>query len=299
MRPTIGLVIGIISLLSLSWSSTVLAQQPQGKTESRSSASQQTSEGAPQAPGTSPGEASSPTLMGVLLSTESLLGSSVKNSQGEEIGTIKQLMINPQTGLVTYAVLSVGGFLGMGEKAIYVPWRAFTVARNDNTIVLHLSKQVLQKAPPYEQDKAKSQEEIAAYYDEQERTAGWGADTAYGRLYDSEKEQTITGQVVDVSSGSPMPGMASGIQIQVKTDADQTMLIQLGPEWYIERQDVQIRENDEVRVTGALVRIDEQPVLLARQVEMSGHTLTLRDPQGTPGWADRQNGEQKPAEPQR
>jgi sporulation protein YlmC with PRC-barrel domain len=83
----------------------------------------------------------------VLVSTASLLGSKVKNLQGEKVGTVQHLLINPRTGLVLYAVVSMGGLLGMGEETLIVPWQALEVARDDNALVLNISQQWLQQTP--------------------------------------------------------------------------------------------------------------------------------------------------------
>ena len=82
-----------------------------------------------------------------------------------------------------------------------------------------------------------------------------------------------------------MPGMVSGIQLVVRTEADKIMRVQVGPEWYLEHQDAEIAEHDTVQVTGAVTEMDGQPVLLAREVQFDGHTLTLRDAQGLPMWS--------------
>ena len=52
-----------------------------------------------------------------------LLGSTVKNPQGKDLGSIKDLVISPEDNRVVYAVLSFGGVLGLGEKAIAMPLR--------------------------------------------------------------------------------------------------------------------------------------------------------------------------------
>jgi len=83
----------------------------------------------------------------VLASTASLLGSKVRDLQGEKVGTVQHLLINPRTGLVLYAVVSIGGFLGMGEKTLIVPWQALEVTRDDNALGLNISEQWLQQAP--------------------------------------------------------------------------------------------------------------------------------------------------------
>ena len=58
---------------------------------------------------------------GLLLTTK-VVGSRIKNLQNQDIGTIDDLIFNPDTGRVRFAVLGVGGFLGAGETKIVVPW---------------------------------------------------------------------------------------------------------------------------------------------------------------------------------
>jgi sporulation protein YlmC with PRC-barrel domain len=82
----------------------------------------------------------------VLLSTATLLGSDVKNPQGEDIGDLQHLMIDPQSGRVIYAVVSMGSVLGMGGKTVQVPWEALGVARDGTTLVLNASQALVPPA---------------------------------------------------------------------------------------------------------------------------------------------------------
>ena len=61
------------------------------------------------------------------MSASSLMGDDVYNQQEEDLGDVKDFMMDMRTGKVAYAVLSFGGFLGMGEKLFAVPWSALTV----------------------------------------------------------------------------------------------------------------------------------------------------------------------------
>jgi hypothetical protein len=79
--------------------------------------------------------------------------------------------------------------------------------------------------------------------------------------------------------------MAPGLQLIVKPEADKTMRVQVGPGWYLEHQEAEIAEHQTVQATGAMTELDGQPVLLAREVQFDGHTLTLRDAQGLPRWS--------------
>jgi sporulation protein YlmC with PRC-barrel domain len=54
-----------------------------------------------------------------------LIGMSVKNKDGEALGSLKDLVFDPKTGTICYAALARGGLLGIGEKLVAVPWEAF------------------------------------------------------------------------------------------------------------------------------------------------------------------------------
>jgi sporulation protein YlmC with PRC-barrel domain len=130
--------IGVISLFGLAFAASVLAQEKDVTTQSTTTA-QPTSQNA--------SAETASMLQGVLLSSDTIIGTSVRNQHGEEVGSIERLLLSPQTGFVSYAVLSVGGFLGVGEKSIMVPWRALEIARDGDSLVIKTSKQLLQQAP--------------------------------------------------------------------------------------------------------------------------------------------------------
>jgi sporulation protein YlmC with PRC-barrel domain len=274
-----SVLLGMLAVLSLMLVSGVLAQQPAPSEQGKSAS--QSSQSPPSASNRTPDALTA--VQGLLLSTETLLGSDVKNPPAQDVGTLKQLMVDPHTGRVMYAVVAMGGFLGMGEKTVIVPWNALEVARDGKSLVLNVSPQMLQQAPTYE----KGKEPMYAPPSEP-RGGGWGADTPYGRLYDPAKEEVISGHIVSIETRAPMPGMAPGMQMLVQTDDGQSTRVQVGPAWYLERQDLNMQENTHVQVTGAQAEIDGQPVLMAREVQFDGKVVTLRDAQGMPMWSSLQ-----------
>jgi sporulation protein YlmC with PRC-barrel domain len=90
-----------------------------------------------------------PTLMGA----DTLIGNEVYNQKEEELGDIKEIMLDMRTGRVSYAVLSFGGFLGMGEKLFAVPWNALTLDTKNKRFVLNVEKERLKRAPGFDKDK--------------------------------------------------------------------------------------------------------------------------------------------------
>jgi sporulation protein YlmC with PRC-barrel domain len=85
-----------------------------------------------------------------ILSATTLTGDSVKNRAGEDLGNIEDFMLDVDQGDVQYAVLSFGGFMGMGDKLFAVPMKAMTLNRDDKCFVLDVNKEQLKDAPGFD-----------------------------------------------------------------------------------------------------------------------------------------------------
>jgi sporulation protein YlmC with PRC-barrel domain len=89
---------------------------------------------------------------GLVLSASSLKGDNVVNQKGEDLGKIEEIMIDLDRGRIAYAVLSFGGFLGMGDKLFAIPWQAFSVDTGKKRLVLNIKKELLEKAPGFDKN---------------------------------------------------------------------------------------------------------------------------------------------------
>ncbi len=87
-----------------------------------------------------------------ILSCSSMIGTNVRNQQGEDLGKIKEFMIDTRSGHVEYVVLSFGGFLGMGDKYFAVPLEAFTIDSEHEDFVLNVDRAKLESAPGFDKD---------------------------------------------------------------------------------------------------------------------------------------------------
>lgn len=79
----------------------------------------------------------------------SLIGMDVRNAQDERLGEIKDLVVDLNSGKISYAVLSVGGFLGIGDKYIAVPPSAFSFSDDQDRLVLNADKAKIENAPSF------------------------------------------------------------------------------------------------------------------------------------------------------
>lgn len=88
-----------------------------------------------------------------LVEARTLVGSSVRSSEGEQMGKIKQLLIHPQDGNIAYAIVARGGILGFGEELLAIPWEGVEVGRDKENVVVTVDKEVLRKASRVEESK--------------------------------------------------------------------------------------------------------------------------------------------------
>ncbi len=89
---------------------------------------------------------------GTLIAAEKVNGTNVYDLAGDKLGSVDDIMIDKVSGRAIYAVMSFGGFLGMGEKFHPLPWAKLKYDAQKGGYVVNLDKKVLQDAPSYETD---------------------------------------------------------------------------------------------------------------------------------------------------
>ena len=82
-----------------------------------------------------------------LISSEQVEGTSVFDPKGEKVGKVDHLMINKKTGHVIYAVMSFGGFMGLGEDYYTLPWGVLKYNTALDAYELNLTEDQLRGAP--------------------------------------------------------------------------------------------------------------------------------------------------------
>ncbi len=85
-----------------------------------------------------------------LMGANTLNGNDVYNKADEDLGDIKEIMVDVVSGRIAYAVMSFGGFLGMGEKLFAVPWGALKLDTLNKRFVLDADKEKLENAPGFD-----------------------------------------------------------------------------------------------------------------------------------------------------
>jgi hypothetical protein len=104
-----------------------------------------------------------------LIESDKVVGTNVYRPNGEKIGSIERLMIDKYSGQVAYAVMSFGGFLGLGHEHYPVPWPRLDYEPKHEGFVVDISDAELKNAPKFESgdewwSDQKRGEKIYGYY---------------------------------------------------------------------------------------------------------------------------------------
>lgn len=111
---------------------------------------------------------------------------------------------------------------------------------------------------------------------------------AFSRVYDLNTIETVSGRVLAVQRVAGSRRGSYGEHLILKTRTGR-LVVHLGPEWFMQRQTLQIKLHDELIITGSRVLLGGRPVLIAARISKARETLVLRDAQGLPVWRGSRN----------
>ena len=87
-----------------------------------------------------------------LISSDKVAGTDVYNNVGEHMGKVAEIMLDKRTGTAAYAIMSFGGFLGIGEDYHPIPWSLLKYDTSRAGYVVNLDKRQLEGAPTFQED---------------------------------------------------------------------------------------------------------------------------------------------------
>jgi len=96
-----------------------------------------------------PALAQQPAQTALLVGSDSLVGSTVRNVDGRDIGKVSRLMIDPADGKIAAIIISTGGTLGVGSNTISVPWNSVKIGQDAGKVIV-IASQTLDNAPKAE-----------------------------------------------------------------------------------------------------------------------------------------------------
>src|SRR6201996_5594307 len=82
-----------------------------------------------------------------VMAASTLDGNSVMSSDGHDVGSLKEIMLDVASGRIAYAVLSSGGFLGIGDKLLAVPWSALTLDTDNRCFRIDATADQVRNSP--------------------------------------------------------------------------------------------------------------------------------------------------------
>jgi sporulation protein YlmC with PRC-barrel domain len=84
-----------------------------------------------------------------LIAADKVLGATIYNSSGDNLGSIQDIMIDQKSGNVAYAIMSSGGFLGIGSRHYPLPWLMLKYDTNLGGYIVDVDSAQLKGAPAY------------------------------------------------------------------------------------------------------------------------------------------------------
>ena len=250
---------------------------------------------------------------------EKIIGSKVMNLKGETLGKIGNLVVDIDTGRIVYAILESGGFWGLGDKLIPVPWESLAALPSEGIFFLNQSKEQIEKAPAFDRKNLPNMGDMSwganvfKYYGAPSGYAKWGTlvdsgyyDYAasnpplspgagikpasrtvdpYKKIFDSKTIKTISGQVIKIDQVSEF-GFGEQLRLTVFIDKKEILPVYLGPAFYIigPWQAKQFILGDKVTASGSRVTVSGVPLMIATTVKRGKEVLRLRDKDGIPEW---------------
>ena len=118
----------------------------------------------------------------------------------------------------------------------------------------------------------------------QRGSGGWCSNNNYSKVFNAATIEQLKGTVVSIEKITPETGMSNGIHLMVKTDKNESISVHLGPEWYLDNQDIQFAVGDAITVNGSKITYQNASAIIAMTVKKGEQVLVLRDKKGNPNW---------------
>jgi len=231
-----------------------------------------------------------------------LTDSKVVNSNNEEIANVTDLILDRGSGRIEYLVVKTGSTLGMGGRAVAIPYAAFKWEGAKNRLLLASTEEQLKQFPEFSaehwtamKDAAKEAKKDAkdarkeAQKDENSLRHRLSADAAspsdpYGSDIDTSAKASIDGEITNVERVRSSK-FGEQVLITVRTADNATRRIALGPSWYVNSTTAAPMRGDKVVVETLVLPRDPDKLLAGTHIHSSGRELHLRETDGSPSWA--------------
>jgi sporulation protein YlmC with PRC-barrel domain len=222
-------------------------------------------------------------------SSQWLADRKVVNNNGENIAVVSDLILDRGSGRIEYLVVKTGTTLGMGGRAIVIPYGAFTWegAGKDN-FKLAATPEQLKQYPEFSSESWMAMKDAAKTNDNALRerlTAECAAPTdPYAASLNTASKERVEGTVTKVErirSGK----LAEQVVLTIQTSDKSLKRVALGPSWYVNSTPVSPMRGDKVSAETLALPRDTDQLLVATSFKSGDRKLALRETDGTPVWA--------------
>jgi sporulation protein YlmC with PRC-barrel domain len=222
-------------------------------------------------------------------------GQTLRGAEDKEIGDVEDLVFDASSGRMAFIVAEFGGFLGIGDSKVAVPWDYFKVNDEGHLYTNEVKAEEVRTAPRIERadwSELRDPEYGPRVYKHFGRDATWfqsgfggQAEGQSGGQMGYDDNQWSTGTDTDASGTVSRMTDENGMQTIVVRTNSGDRLVRLAPASYLEKQGWKAREGDQVTIKGRMVTIDGKQVLLASSIQGADNkTVELRDNSGQPSW---------------
>lgn len=221
-----------------------------------------------------------------------LMGMDIRNANGEVIGTVDDIILDRGDGVLKHIVLSNGGFLGIGDKRVAVPYEAFgfdRVDRDEGVLTLNATPEQIESAREFEPsrwvdlDTEHGTDALAdAYREAFDEDSPEFRDPFAESLSDAE-EIDLKGRIVSVDRKKTWGGTEQ-VSVTLIGGEGGARTVVFGPSWYVMGQKAAPMRGDEIRVKGYELKRDGKSRIVASRATIGGDDLVLRDTDAKPRW---------------
>jgi sporulation protein YlmC with PRC-barrel domain len=234
-----------------------------------------------------------------LLRVSDVRGQKLMADDGRELGKVDDVVFDANSGRIAFAVVKFGGFLGMGEDRVAVPWTVFDVNKDGKLFAVNLDQEAVKAAPRITKSDWSEIREPGygtRVYKHYNRKAEWldrqRADATgvksvddYNRLYTGASPRVVAGTVRDIDETSPVTGASEIECISLTTEDGKTVAVHCAPKSYMTENHMNFKPGDRVTVEGRWVDVGGEPYLIATRISpANGQPIVLRRADGTTVW---------------
>jgi len=223
-----------------------------------------------------------------LLSVDTIHGTTVKNANGADLGTIDDMIVRRGSGEITHLILKTGAFLGLGGREVAVPFASFGFNPSDEHFTLHATPEQIDKLMSFSpedraglahKDLSEKSSELASRIS---REIEVRTSDPYAEGVRGADTWEFSGRIVEVDRHYTI-GAGEFVTVHVNTSEGKTPVV-LGPSWFVmSGQDAPMR-GDMIEGEAFDVRGEQ---VVAKNVSLHGSTMKLRSSSGEAYWAPR------------